>query len=45
MVRRGEITDPAWEQTELLLPQETGQWRDRRTVVNGILWKLRTNSP
>jgi transposase len=49
MVRRGEITDRAWEQIESLLPREGGkrggQWRDHRTVINGILWKLRTGSP
>src|SRR5215212_1267104 len=49
MVKRGEITDRAWEQIEPLLPQDRGtrggRWRDHRTVVNGILWKLRTGSP
>jgi transposase len=44
-----EITDRAWEQIEPLLPKEGGkrggQWRDHRTVINGILWKLRTGSP
>lgn len=49
LVRRGEITDRAWEQIEPLLPREGGKrggrWRDHRTVVNGILWKLRTGSP
>ena len=48
MVRRGEITDQAWQQIEPLLPeygQSGGQWRDHRTVINGILRKLRTGSP
>jgi transposase len=48
MLRRGEITDQAWHQIEPLLPrygQSGGQWRDHRTIVNGILWKLRTGSP
>ncbi len=48
MVRRGEITDRAWQEIEPLLPeygQSGGQWREHRTVVNGILWKLRTGSP
>jgi transposase len=22
-----------------------GRWRDHRTVINGILWKLRTGAP
>jgi transposase len=34
---------------EPLLPREGGerggQWRDHRTVIDGILWKLRTGSP
>jgi transposase len=49
MVRRGEITDPAWQEIEPLLPENGrsgGQWRDYRTLVNGtLLWKLRTGSP
>jgi len=50
MVRRGELTDRAWEQIEPRLLQvdakkRGGRWRDHRTVVNGILWKLRTGSP
>jgi transposase len=48
MVRRGEITDQAWQEIEPLLPeygQSGGQWREHRTVINGILWKLRTGSP
>ena len=48
MVRRGEITDRAWEQIEPLLPQggeRGGRWREHRTVINSILWKLRTGSP
>jgi transposase len=31
-----------------LLPRNQrrgGRWRDHRTVVNGILWKLRTGAP
>jgi len=48
MVKRGEIIDQAWHQIEPLLPkygQSGGQWRDHRTVINAILWKLRTGSP
>lgn len=52
MVRRGEITDRAWQEIEPLLPeygheygQSGGQWREHRTVFNGILWKLGTGSP
>ena len=48
MVKRGELTDKAWTQIAPLLPENGrpgGQWRDHRTVVNGILWKLRTGAP
>jgi hypothetical protein len=48
MVGRGEITDNAWEQIALLLPdngRRGGQWSEHRKVVNGILWRLRTGPP
>ena len=48
MVGRGEITDAAWERIAPLLPpngKRGGQWKDHRTVINGILWKLRTGAP
>lgn len=48
MVRRGELTDRAWEQIAPLLPENGGrgkQWKEHRTVVDGIPWKLRTGSP
>ena len=48
MVGRGELTDTAWAQLAPLLPgnrQRGGRWRDHRTVINGILWKLRTGAP
>ena len=48
MVRRGELTESAWTTIEPLLPRSSGrggQWRDHRTVINCILWKLRTGAP
>jgi transposase len=48
MVGRGELTDQAWKQIGPLLPpngRRGGQWRDHRTVINGILWRLRTGAP
>ena len=48
MVGRGELTDAAWAQIAPLLPangERGGQWREHRTVINGILWKLRTGAP
>lgn len=45
MVGRGELTEQAWSTIAPLLPvsrgQRDGQWRVHRTVINGILWKLR----
>jgi transposase len=48
MVRRHELTDAAWARIAPLLPADPrrGQkWRDHRTVLNGILWKLSTGVP
>src|SRR3954449_3209652 len=48
MVGRGELTDQAWRVIAPLLPANGGRgqpWADHRTVINGILWKLRTGSP
>jgi transposase len=45
MIKRGELTVRAWTQIAPLLPENGrrgGRWRNHRTVVNGILWKLRT---
>ncbi len=48
MPGRGELTDAAWAVIAPLLPQNGKrgkQWTDHRTVINGILWKLRTGAP
>ena len=47
LVGRGELTEEAWRVIAPLLPASGrgGQWRDHRTVINGILWKLRTGAP
>jgi transposase len=48
LVGRGELTESAWTTVEPLLPargRRGGQWRDHRTVINGILWKLRIGAP
>ena len=48
MVGRGELTETAWATLAPLLPENGRrgqQWRDHRTVINGILWKLRTGAP
>lgn len=47
--KRHELTDEQWERLAPLLPPEkpsTGRPnKDHRTVVNGILWILRTGAP
>lgn len=47
---RGDLSDHEWQQLEPLLPsqmtnQQGNQYKDHRTVVNGILWVLRTGAP
>ena len=45
-VGRGDLTDDQWHRLEPLLPAQkprTGRpGKDHRTVINGILWVLRT---
>jgi transposase len=48
MIRRGEITDKAWDQMSPLLPENGRrgkQWGEHHQVINGILWRLRTGAP
>lgn len=48
MVGGGELTDAAWERIAPLLPEygkPGGRWRDHRTILDGILWRLRTGAP
>jgi transposase len=48
-VRRHEVTDQEWEFLDPLIPRsvaKTGRKpRDRRTLLNGIMWILRTGAP
>lgn len=48
-IRRHELTDDQWERLAPLLPPQrprTGRpAKDHRTVLNGILWILRTDVP
>jgi hypothetical protein len=48
-IRRGELNNRQWQRLEPLLPlQKPRVGRpsvDHRTVVNGILWILRTGAP
>jgi transposase len=47
--RRHELTDAQWERLAALLPSQrprTGRpAKDHRSVLNGILWVLRTGAP
>jgi transposase len=48
MPRRHELTDAAWAVLAPRLPADPRlgeKWRDHRTVLNGILWKLTTGVP
>ena len=48
MPRRHALTDAAWEKIAPLLPPDARRgekWRDPRTVLNGIVWKLSTGVP
>ncbi len=49
MVRRHELTDDQWRRLELLLPPEKPPIGKpnlpHRTVINGILWRVRTGAP
>jgi hypothetical protein len=49
MNRRFELTDQEWDRLAPLLPAMTpkrgGRWRDRRQVLNGILFRVRSGVP
>jgi transposase len=46
---RGDLSDQQWQQLEPLLPPQSPKTgrpnKDHRTVINGILWVLRTGAP
>ena len=46
---RGDLTDEQWERLRPLLPPQKPKRgrpaRDHRTIINGILWVLRTGAP
>ena len=44
--RRYELTDEAFERIEPLLPKQKpgGQWKDHRTVLNGMFWILNSGA-
>src|SRR5215831_16260127 len=48
-MKRHELTDQQWELLAPFFPprprRRGGQWKDDRTVLNGILWRLNTGAP
>ncbi len=48
---RGDLSEAAWQRIAPLLPPENDprkrgeRYKDHRTVINGILWILRTGAP
>ena len=47
-VGRGDLTHAEWARLKTLLPGiglPGGRWNDHRTVINGILFRLRTGAP
>ena len=46
MAKRHELTDEAWALIADFFPAQGrgGQWSDHRTILNGILWRLRTGA-
>src|SRR5882672_10934514 len=48
-MNRGELTNIQWERLQPLLPPQkpkTGRpAHDHRTIINGLLWMLRTGAP
>src|SRR5262249_42589349 len=48
-MKRHELSDPQWELLAPFFPprprRRGGQWKDDRTILNGIFWRLNTGAP
>ncbi len=48
-MERGDLTDQQWLQLEAFLPAQKPRigrpGKDHRTIINGVLWVLRTGAP
>src|SRR5215471_13467904 len=48
-MKRHELSDPQWELLTPFFPprlrKRGGQWKDDRTILNGIFWRLNTGAP
>jgi transposase len=49
MTRRHELSDPEWAEVACFFPprppKRGGRWKDDRTLLNGVFWRLRTGAP
>ena len=47
MPKRHELTDEQWLLIADLFPAQErgGRWADHRTMINGIMWRLRAGAP
>jgi len=48
-MKRHELSDQQWELLTPFFPprprKRGGQWKDDRTILNGIFWRLNTGAP
>jgi transposase len=48
-MKRHELSDQQWDQLAPFFPprprKRGGQWKDDRTILNGIFWRLNTGAP
>src|SRR5436309_8747140 len=48
-MKRRELSDQQWGLLAPFFPRRPpkrgGQWRDDRTILNGILWRLKSGAP
>jgi transposase len=48
-MKRHELSDSQWELLSPFFPprprRRGGQWKDDRTILNGIFWRLNTGAP
>jgi transposase len=48
-MKRHELSDQQWELLSPFFParprRRGGQWKDDRTMLNGIFWRLNTGAP
>lgn len=48
-MKRHELSDPQWELLAPFFPprprRRGGQWKDDRTILSGIFWRLNTGAP